>query len=178
MRVTYGSVPPYCIQFTSEATPYSRSVRLLSSSSTLKGTCVGSGTRSTSERGPGTRRTDSTIPPGGGVPAASGTTSALFTHATAPRDSCRRVWLPQRAVATEIVPSGKNQLYVPYGTALPTVRLSLFPVCAVSSFNTITAGCARSSVSSTSGQTARAVSVPTMTSTIASHSGSAGSHAT
>ena len=76
----------------------------------MKGTCAGSGTRSTSERGPATSRTDSTIPPGGGVPGASGTTSALFTHATAPRESCSRVWLPQRAVATDTVPSGKNQL--------------------------------------------------------------------
>src|SRR5438093_1469351 len=98
--------------------------------------------------------------------------------AAAPRDSCRRVWLPYRAVATDVVPNGKNQLYVPYGTALPTVRLSLFPVCAVSSFKTTTAGCERSSVSSTSGQSARAVSVPTMAPTMASHSGIAGSHAT
>src|SRR5256884_2491494 len=178
MRVTYGSVPPCCIQFTSEATPYNRSVRLFSSSSTRNGTCAGSGTRNTSERAPATRRTEPTMPPGGGVAGGSDTTSAVFTHATALRDSCSRVWLPQRAVATDVVPSGKNQLYVPYGTALPTVRLSLVPVCAVSSFSTTTAGCARSSVSSTSGQTARAVSVPTIASTIASHSGSAGSQAT
>ena len=123
-------------------------------------------------------RTEPTIPPGGGVAGESGTTSPVFTHAIASRESCSRVWLPQRADATDVVPSGKNQLYVPYGTAFPTVRLSLFPVCAVSSFSTTTMGCARSNVSRTSGQTARAVSLPTIASTIASHSGAAGSQAT
>src|SRR5262249_42802251 len=178
MRVTYESVPPCCIQFTSDATPYNRSVRLRSSSSTLKGTCAGSGTRRSRDLGLDVSLTDSTVPPGGGVLGASGITSALLTQATAPRDSWRRVWLPYRAVATDTVPSGKHQLYVPQGTAFPTVRLSLLPVCAVSSFNTTTAGRERSSVSSTRGQTARAVSVPTMASRMASHNGVAGNHAT
>src|SRR6266581_5057344 len=164
MRVTYGSVPPCCIQFTSEATPYSRSVRLRSPSSTWKGTCTGSGTRSNNDLVPAVSRTEPTIPPGGGVPGGRGTTSAVLTHATAPRDSCSRVWPFQRADATAVVPNGKNQLYVPYGTALPTVRLSLVPVCAVSSFSTTTTRWARSSVSTTRGQTARAVSAPTIAS--------------
>src|SRR5256886_3634483 len=34
------------------------------------------------EAGPGRSRTEPTTPPGGGVPAGSGTTSAAFTHAT------------------------------------------------------------------------------------------------
>ena len=62
------------------------------------------------EAGPGRSRTEPTTPPGGGVPAGSGTTSAAFTHATELFESWRRAWSFQRPESTAVVPVGKNQL--------------------------------------------------------------------
>ena len=82
------------------------------------------------------------------------------------------------------MPVGKNQLYVPPGTALPTVRLSVVPVCAVSSFSTTTVGNVMSTRLTLRGQRAVAVSGPAATWSVAHsvtpspHSAAAGSHAT
>src|SRR5256886_8811993 len=121
MRVTNGSVRPYCIQLMSDAAPYSRKVTLRSRSVTWNGTRVGSGTRRVTDFGPDARRTEPTAPRGGGVPGASPTTSVALTHATAARDSCSRTCSFQRPDSTATVPVGKNQLYVPRGTARPGV---------------------------------------------------------
>src|SRR6266704_4476746 len=158
--------------------------RLRSPSVTWKGSFAGSGTRSVTAVGPGTSRTEPTVPPGGGVPAGSGTTSPAPTQANALRDNCSRAWSSQRPESTAVVPVGKNQLYVPYGTARPGVRLSVVPVCAVSSFSTTTVGNARSMGPTVSGHGAVAVSCPTTASSVAQallpsgQSGAAGSHAT
>src|SRR6266704_2870909 len=144
----------------------------------------GSPTRGATAVGPGTSRTEPTVPPGGGVPAGSGTTSPAPTQANALRDSCSRAWSSQRPESTAVVPVGKNQLYVPYGTARPGVRLSVVPVCAVSSFSTTTVGSARSTRLIASGQRARAVSPAAATSSMAQavlpsvHSGAVGSQPT
>ncbi len=90
IRVTSGSVPPYCIQLMSDAAPYRRSVTLRSRSLTWNGSRAGSGTRSVTDFGPDASRTERTTPRGGGVPGASVTTSLALTHATASRDSCSR----------------------------------------------------------------------------------------
>src|SRR5437899_3362110 len=96
------------------------------------------------DAGPGCTRPEPTTPPGGGVPTGSGTTSAAFTQTPELFESCRRAWSFQRPESTAVVPVGKNQLYVPPGTDFPTVRLSVVPVCAVSSLSTTTVGNARS----------------------------------
>ena len=67
-----------------------RRPRLRSCSVTWNGSLPASGTRSVTDPGPACRRTDPTAPPGGGVPGASDTTSAAFTQAAAPFDSCSR----------------------------------------------------------------------------------------
>src|SRR5438445_4247697 len=158
MRVTSASVPPYCIQLMSDAAPYRRKVTLRSRSVTWNGSREGSGTRSVTDFGPDARRTEPTTPRGGGVPGTSPTTSLALTHATAPRDSCSRTWSFQRPDSTATVPVGKNQLYVPWGTARPGVMLSVAAVCAVSSFSTTTVGNVRSTVVIVSGQGTAAVS--------------------
>src|SRR2546430_5703661 len=113
------------------------------------------------DAGPGCIRTEPTTPPGGGVPTGSGTTSAAFTQTAEFFESCRRAWSFQRPESTAVVPVGKNQLYVPPGTDFPTVRLSVVPVCAVSSLSTTTVGNARSMGPTVSGHGAVAVSCPT-----------------
>ena len=136
------------------------------------------------DAGPGCSRTEPTTPPGGGVPTGSGTTSAAFTQTAEFFESCRRAWSFQRPESTAVVPVGKNQLYVPPGTDFPTVRLSVVPVCAVSSLSTTTVGNARSMGPTVSGHGAVAVSCPTTASSVAQallpsgQSGAAGSHAT
>ena len=85
---------------------------------------------------------------------------------------------------TAVVAVGKNQLYVPPGTDFPTVRLSVVPVCAVSSLSATTVGNVMSMRPTVSGHRAVAVSPPTAASRVAhvvlpsGQSGAAGSHAT
>src|SRR5207253_11186169 len=166
----------------SDAAPYSRNVTLRSRSVTWNGSRAGSGTRSVTDLGPDASRTEPTTPPGGGVPGARDTTSPALTHATASRDSCSRTWSFQRPDSTATVPVGKNQLYVPWGTARPGVRLSVVPVWAVSSSRTTTVGKVISTTVTPSGQRAVAVSAPTVATSVAhavrpsAHSAAAGSH--
>src|SRR5690349_21765804 len=147
----------------SDPAPYSRSVRLRSRSVTWNGSRAGSGTRSVTDCGPGASRTGPTAPPGAGVPAGSGITSAALTQATALRDSWSRTWSFHRPDSTATVPVGKNQLYVPCGTARPGVMLSVVPVPAVSSFRTTTPGNVISTSPTVSGQRALAESPPAVT---------------
>ena len=118
------------------------------------------------------------------MPAGSGTTSAAFTQTAEFFESWRRAWSFHRPESTPVVPVGKNQLYVPPGTAFPTVRLSVVPVCAVSSLSTTTVGKVMSRSPTVSGHCAVTVSGPTTASSVAhallpsGHSGAAGSHAT
>src|SRR5437588_11387617 len=165
----------------SDAAPYSRNVTLRSRSVTWNGSRAGSGTRSVTDLGPDASRTEPTTPPGGGVPGARDTTSPALTHATASRDSCSRTWSFQRPDSTATVPVGKNQLYVPWGTARPGVMLSLVPVCAISSFSSTTRGNVISTGVIVSGQRAAAVSPSVVTTSVAqavrpsAHSAAAGS---
>src|SRR5882762_8212846 len=136
------------------------------------------------DAGPGCRRTEPTTPPGGGLPGGSGTTSAAFTQTAELFESWRRAWSFHRPESTAVVPVGKNQLYVSPGTDFPTVRLSVVPVCAVSSLSATTVGNAMSMRPTLSGHGAVAVSRPSTASSVAhavlpsGQSGAAGSHAT